>query len=82
MKTIIDWQVFDVGAGTYFRFIFDDFTWNYSDFVIKDFHIHYDCEGFSSELCELGYILSEQKTYALDEFKNLLKRAGLELIKR
>lgn len=82
MKTIIDWNTFDVGAGTYFRFIFDDFTWNYSDFVIKDFHVHYDCDGCSSELIELSYILSEQKTYTLDEFKTLLEKAGLELSKR
>ena len=82
MKTIIDWNTLDVGAGTYFRFIFDDFTWNYSDFIIKDFHVRYDCEGFSDELCLLSYTLSEQKTYTVDEFKTLLEKAGLELLKR
>ncbi len=82
MKTIIDWQPFDVGAGTYFRFIFDDFTWSYSDFAIKDFHVRYDEDGCSSEIIALSYILSEQKTYTVDEFKTLLEKASLELLKR
>lgn len=73
MKRIVDWDLYGVGAGSYFRFIFDDFTWGYSDFVIKDaspdellyaedleyelWHIDNTVEGFKEKLINNGHEL-------------------------
>lgn len=73
-KIVKSYDLLCCDKGTYFRFYYNDYTWEYSDFIIPNYQIKYDCDGYSSEEDTIGYMLYECKTKTVEEYKAALKK--------
>lgn len=73
-KTVKSYDLLCCDKGTYFRFYYNDHTWEYSDFIISDYQIKYDSDGYSSEEDMIGYMLYECKPKTVEEYKAALKK--------
>lgn len=78
-KIVESYDLLCCDKGTYFRFIYSDHTWEYSDFIISDYQIKYDCDGYSSEEALIAYILSEYTAETIEEYKRALKYGDFEI---
>lgn len=78
-KIVKSYDLLCCDKGTYFRFYYNDYTWEYSDFIISDYQIKYDCDGYSSEEALIAYILSEYKAKTVDEYKAALKKNDFDI---
>ena len=57
-RNIESYDLFTYDEGTYFRFYFDNHTWNYSDFMLPGIYIERDDQGYSPEEGEIEYLFS------------------------
>lgn len=78
-KIVESYDLLCCDKGTYFRFIYSDNTWEYSDFIISDYQIKYDSDGYSSEEALIAYTLREYTAETIEDYKRALKYGDFDI---
>jgi hypothetical protein len=78
-RNIESYDLFTYDEGTYFRFNFDNRTWDYSDFMLPRVYIERDEQGYSPEEGEIEYLFITHNPKTVDEFKKVLVEGGFNI---